>query len=313
MPSRFPASATFVLGVLVTVCGCRPYGAPHDPEYDLFIRGGMVVDGSGAPAVRADLAVRDGRIAAIGLWRDPVHADVEIDAEGLTVAPGFVDMHSHADLILLGDLSTQRRLLANKLLQGVTTLVVGNCGLGVAPTTPDAAKLLADINGWMTPDGVTAGPMSIGEYLDRLEAGGVVVNVATLVPHGPVRVSAMGLDDGAPDDERVAQMRASVARGLDDGAFGLSVGLIYPPGMYSPTTELVALAGEVADRDRLFTAHVRGSSETLIPATRELIEIGRASGARVHHSHLEAVGEPFWGVVARVRARPIPSECSTNF
>jgi N-acyl-D-aspartate/D-glutamate deacylase len=154
----------------------------------------------------------------------------------------------------------------------------------------------------MTPDGVAAGPMSIADYLDRLEAGGVVVNVATLVPHGPVRISVMGLDDGPPGGDGVERMRAALASALEDGAFGLSVGLIYPPGMYASTAELISLAQRVAERDRLFAAHIRGSSETLIPATRELIEIGRTSGARVHHSHLEAVGEPFWDDVNRVLA-----------
>jgi len=110
----------------------------------------------------------------------------------------------------------------------------------------------------------------------------------------------MGLAAGAPSDEQLLAMADEIARGLDAGAFGLSTGLIYPPGMYSPTAELIALARPVARRDRLFTSHVRGSSETLLRATEELVEVARESGARVHHSHLEAVGEPFWPAITRV-------------
>ena len=213
---------------------------------------------------------------------------------------GFVDIHSHADLILLAERQTQERLLGAKIAQGVTTIIVGNCGLGTAPVTPEAAEVLSDVNGWMTPEGVEAGAITTGGFLDRLAAGGIVLNVGTLVPHGPVRVSAMGLAPGEPSAEQLGAMIAMVERGLDDGAFGLSTGLIYPPGMYSATAELVELARIVAERDALFTSHVRGSSETLIEATGELIEIARRSGARVHHSHLEAVGEPFWPYMAKV-------------
>lgn len=282
--------------LLFALCAC----APRATTFDVVVRGGLVLDGSGAPGVRADVAVAGGRVVKIGTLPDSVRATTVIDAADLAVAPGFVDMHSHADLILLADPGTQRDLLANKLRQGVTTLVVGNCGLGVAPTDAASADSVAGINGWMTPVGVVAGPMSVGGYLDRLESNGVVVNVATLVPHGPLRVSVMGLAQGAPDPDQAERMRAAVANALDQGAFGLSAGLIYPPGIYSAPGELVELAEEVSSRGRLFACHVRGSSETLIPATRELIEIGRATGARVHHSHLEAVGESFWDDVGAV-------------
>ncbi len=269
------------------------------PDVDLLLRGGTVVDGTGAPARRADVAVRDGRIHAVGDLAG-LSAAREIDVSGHVVAPGFVDIHSHADLLLLSDPATQQRLLEAKIRQGVTTVVVGNCGLGVAPATAEAAAILAAVNGWMTPEGAVAGPLSVGEYLDRLETNGVAVNAGTLVPHGPLRISAMGLTGGAPDAAALQRMRAELARGLEQGGLGLSTGLIYPPGMYSATDELVALAREVASRERLFTAHVRGSSETLLEATDELTRIARASGARVHHSHLEAVGERFWPAVADV-------------
>jgi N-acyl-D-aspartate/D-glutamate deacylase len=290
------SAAWLVLAVTATAaCGHAP------PAHDLLIRGATVLDGSGAPGRVADVAVAGGRIAAIA---DSVEAAAArtVDGAGLVLAPGFVDAHSHADLILLGDRATQERLLEAKIRQGVTTVVVGNCGLGVAPSDAASAPVLAAVNGWMTPEGIAPGPLSVGGYLGRLERGGVALNVAMLAPHGPVRITAMGLAEGAPTPGQLDAMRAAVARALDEGAFGLSTGLIYPPGMYAATDELVSLAEVVASRDRLFTSHVRGSSETLLPATRELIEVARRSGARAHHSHLEAVGERFWGGIAEALA-----------
>ena len=140
------------------------------PAFDLLLRGGSVVDGSGGPAALADVGIRDGRIAAVGAL-DGAVATREIDASGLVVAPGFIDLHSHADLILLADLETQQRLLGAKLRQGVTTLIVGNCGLGPAPADEDGAAILAALNGWMTPTGVRAGALDVAGYLDRLESG----------------------------------------------------------------------------------------------------------------------------------------------
>jgi len=285
------------LALLLGSCSARR----DEPPLDLLIRGGTLVDGTGAAPRRADVGVVGDRVVRVGSLEHE-RARRTIDATGLVVAPGFVDLHSHADLILLADLATQERLLGAKLRQGVTTLVVGNCGLGVAPASERAAEILAAVNGWMTPAGVRAGPLDTGAYLDRLEANGVLLNVATLVPHGPVRISAMGLRPGAPTAAELATMLQEVETSLEAGAFGVSVGLIYPPGMYSATDELVALAAPVAAANRLFTAHVRGSSETLLDATRELIEIARATGVRAHHSHLEAVGERFWERIPQVLA-----------
>jgi N-acyl-D-amino-acid deacylase len=274
-----------------TLVGCNA-DAPA-PEFDLILRGGTVVDGSGGAALRADVGIRDGRIAEIGTLADR-RSTRTVDVAGRVVAPGFIDLHSHADLIVLAPGDVQWRLLEAKLHQGVTTLVVGNCGLGVAPADGPTAALLAGVNGWMTPEGVEPGPLSIAGYLDRLERDGTLMNVATLVPHGPVRLSVMGLAPGEPSATQLERMAGLVEQGLEDGAFGLSFGLIYPPGMYSATNELVELARVAAPHDALVTAHVRGSSETLLDATAELVAVAERSGARTHHSHMEAVGEAFW-------------------
>ncbi len=297
------SSPVALLAALGLLQGCAGTDKPGPLRADLLLRGGLVVDGTGAPPRRADVAVRADRILFVGDAAGRIVPQRELDARGLAVAPGFVDLHSHADLNLLAGPDRQQELLRAKILQGVTTIVVGNCGLGAAPADEGAARVLAGINGWMTPEGVTLPPLSVADYLDRVERDGVVLNVAALVPHGPVRISAMGLAPGGPSPVQLEQMRRLVARSLEEGAFGLSAGLIYPPGMYAPTEELVALAEEVAARDRVFTCHVRGSSETLLEATGELLEIARRSRARVHHSHLEAVGERFWPLVAEVLAR----------
>jgi N-acyl-D-aspartate/D-glutamate deacylase len=284
--------------LLLLAAGCAERAA----DVELILRGGTLIDGTGSQPRAADVAVDAGRVVRVGDLSD-LRGEEELDASGLVVAPGFVDMHSHADLVLLAERELQERLLEARLRQGVTTVVVGNCGLGVAPADAATGEVLAGVNGWMTPEGVSSGALGVADYLDRLEAGGVAVNVATLIPHGPVRIGAMGLTDGPPDPGQLETMRAAVRRGLEEGAFGLSTGLIYPPGMFSDTRELVRLAEVVAEFDGLFTSHVRGSSETLLKATDELVSIARASGARVHHSHLEAVGRRFWPRVADVLAR----------
>ena len=271
-----------------------------EAQVDTILRGATVYDGSGEAGRRADVAIDAGRIVALGSV-EGLSGRQELDLDGRAIAPGFVDIHSHADLILLAD--DAARLLEAKIRQGVTTVVVGNCGLGPAPADETTAEILAGLNGWMTPHGVRAGPLGTGDYLDRLERDGVPLNVATLVPHGPLRITAMGMAPGAPRPVEQKAMESALRESLSAGAFGLSTGLIYPPGMYSDTEELVALAGIVAEFDGLFAAHVRGSSETLLAATDELVEIAERSGARVHHSHLEAVGRSFWPLIPTVLSR----------
>ncbi len=190
-----------------------------------------------------------------------------------------------------------------KLAQGVTTIIVGNCGLGCAPIAGrEAEAILRSINSWMTPEAVEWKWRSVGEYLDQLESNGLAINVATLAPHGPIRISAMGLTKGSPSRGQLRKMRAMVEQAMKDGAVGLSTGLIYPPGMYSDFAELKSLARVVADHDGVYTSHIRGSSELLIPAVGELLLIGGETGARVHHSHNEAVGREHWPKIDRALA-----------
>jgi N-acyl-D-amino-acid deacylase len=269
--------------------------------YDIAIQNAEIIDGVGLPAYQADIAIKGDRIAAIGKFI--AESKQTINARGLTVIPGIIDPHSHADLILPLAPKRQVELMRCKLAQGVTTTIVGNCGLGCAPVDNDEAEgILRAVNAWMTPEAVEWKWRTVEEYLDQIEANGLAMNIATLAPHGPVRVSAMGLAKGSPSKSQMKKMRTMIERAMKDGALGLSTGLIYPPGMYSDTNELKELARVVADYDGVYTSHIRGSSETLIPAVKELLDVGRETGVRVHHSHNEAVGRGHWPKIDRVLA-----------
>ncbi len=223
-----------------------------------------------------------------------IEATEVIDASGRIVAPGFIDLHSHGDLIWAWPSPDRLGLVEGRLAQGITTEILGNCGLGVAPLSGKAQAILQEINGWMSPARFPWHWKSLGDYLSGLERLGLPLNVGTLAPHGPLRIGAMGLLPGEPDAPAVAAMQKELAAALEAGAFGLSAGLIYPPGMYSSTRELIELTSELRQRGGIFTCHIRGSSETLLPAVDELIRIGWEGGVPVHHSHAEAVGQAHW-------------------
>ncbi|MEO6725163.1 MAG: D-aminoacylase [Blastocatellia bacterium] len=273
-------------------------------KFDLLIQNAQVIDGTGQPAYRADIAIAGNRIAAISQPAGsalPATARQTINADKFTVIPGIIDPHSHADLILPLNPKRQAELMGCKLAQGITTTIIGNCGLGCAPiANAEAEATLRAVNAWMTPEPVEWRWRTVGEYLNRLEEKGLALNIATLVPHGPIRISAMGLAKGTPTRSQLKQMCAMVEQAMKDGALGLSTGLIYPPGMYSAPDELQELAKIVAEHDGIYASHIRGSSETLIPAVKELLDVARETGVRVHHSHNEAVGREHWPKIDRV-------------
>ncbi len=263
---------------------------------DVVVKNGSILDGTGAPERRGDIAIRGGKIAGIG---GEVEADEVIDAAGKIVAPGFIDLHSHGDLILAWPSDDRLSLLEGRIAQGITTEIVGNCGLGAAPLFGGAAGVLPQINGWMTPAPFPWSWKGIADYLSHLERIGLPVNVGTLAPHGPLRLGVHSLAAGETSGEERRLMAEALDAALEEGAFGLSAGLIYPPGMYTTTEELTFLARRVARSGDLFTCHVRGSSETLLDAVSEILRIGLETGVRVHHSHAEAVGRLHWPKLAR--------------
>ena len=258
---------------------------------DLKIEGAQVIDGTGRPGARADVGIKDERITAIGdLHREP--AGTNLHAAGKVVAPGFIDMHSHSDWRLW-----ENRRAESKVRQGVTTEVVGNCGFSPAPVSDE---FLDDLRGFAphVPAGMDFRWRSVGDYLRAFDASGTALNVIQLIGHGTLRVAAMGFARREPTPAELGRMQALLADGIEDGAWGLSTGLIYAPGSYATTEEVVALA-TVAGRHRGFYAsHIRGEGATLLDAVREAIHVGREGDLPVQISHVKAAGRPNWGKVA---------------
>ncbi|TDD96289.1 N-acyl-D-amino-acid deacylase family protein [Jiangella asiatica] len=267
--------------------------------WDLLITGGVVVDGTGTDGFRADVAVADGVIVAVGpdlgpVLPDDTHATRTIDASGRIVCPGFVDIHTHSDLTLLS-----APLARSAVHQGVTTVVVGNCGLGVAPLADgaDVAGIRAAVGYLDLDPAVEWSWRDWAGYADAVAAARPSVNVAGLVGHLPLRGGVVGFDDRPPTPAELARMCELLGAALDEGAVGLSTGLMYAPLTFSRTDELVALARVVADRDALFAWHLRDYSDDVVPAVREALEVAAATGVRTQLSHLTAVGKRNWGSV----------------
>jgi dihydroorotase/N-acyl-D-amino-acid deacylase len=260
--------------VVLLVAGCArsaTVGTPAPtPWYELLITGGTIIDGTGAAGYRGDVAISSNRIAVVS--RDalaPSNARRVIDATGLIVAPGFIDLHAHLDpLLRLPDAESHVR-------QGVTTALGG-------------------------PDG--GGPWPLAAYLDSAQALGVGMNVAFLVGHNTIRREVMQLADRAPTPPELEQMRGMVAQAMHEGAFGLSTGLRYLPGTFSKTDEVVALSKVAADSGGLYTSHLREEGLGLLEGVAEAIEIGRRAGIRVVLTHHKVVGKPMWGASVRTLA-----------
>ena len=261
------------------------------PRFDTLIVNGRLIDGTGAPAVTADVGIRGERIEAIGDL-SVASAGRRIDATGRVVCPGFIDAHSHSDLSLLSD----GRALS-KVHQGVTTEVVGNCGLGVAPLAERSAVAgVRDAIYIVDPDPrVDWSWQSMAEYLDRLESSGVSLNVAALAGHLAVHASVMGYDNRPPTADEVRRMQRLVDDALRDGAIGVSTGLMYAPIAYAAVDELSALGATVAAAERVFAMHMRNYGDRLLEAVDEALEVGRGSGCQVQVSHLCVVGRRNWG------------------
>ena len=258
--------------------------------HDLVIRGATVIDGTGAPGYPADVAVRDGRIVDVGTLESAT-AQRTIAADGLVLAPGFIDLHAHSDLVLL-----EKPEHDLKVMQGVTTELLGQDGLSYAPITPTALPVMRDmitaING--APD-VAYDWTTVAEYLSVLEAAHPAVNAAYLVPHGALRLSVTGMADRVATDDEIAQMARMAASGMADGALGLSSGLTYPPATWSDTRELVGIARAIAPYHGIYVTHHRDYGPLLAESVEEALTIGRDGGVPVHFSHFHISGKPYAG------------------
>ena len=257
--------------------------------FDLLFRNARIVDGSGNPWYRADLAVADGRIASIGHRLDGEARRV-VDVTDRILAPGFIDMHAHSDAMLLAQPRHE-----SKVFQGVTTDLIGQDGLSYAPVTPrtlsEIRRHLAGLNG--DDDAIGWDWTSVASYLDRFEQH-VAVNVAFLVPHNAVRIGAMGWEQRVATPTELDRMCGLVAEGMQDGAFGVSTGLTYPPNEWSDTDEMVALCEVAARYGGIYVTHMRGHGDGLIEPIQESIEIARRAGLPLHFSHLKSsrLGSP---------------------
>ncbi|GAA1007007.1 amidohydrolase family protein [Streptomyces thermogriseus] len=258
---------------------------------DLVLRDAEVVDGTGAPSYRADVAVKDGRIvsivkeaAAAGCQRP--RARREMDVEGLVLAPGFIDMHAHSDLALLSDPDHSA-----KAAQGVTLEVVGQDGLSYAPVDDRTLEeVRRAITGWNGPgDDVDFDWRSVGEYLDRLDHGfdgrGIAVNAAYLIPQGTVRALVVGWEDREATPEELDRMRQVVAEGMEQGAVGMSSGLTYTPGMYASDAELTELCRVVAAHGGYWCPHHRSYGAGALKAYEEVVTLAREAGCPLHLAH----------------------------
>ena len=253
--------------------------------HDLVIRGGTVYDGSGAAGTRADVAVRGDRIVAVGAVAE--RGGVELDAGGLAVSPGFIDVHSHDDFAVLTD-----PRMAFKVMQGVTTDVVGNCGSGVMPFDAALRRFRR-----FDPEANPPTWDSFATYMARIDEATPSCNVAVLIGHGSLRHGAVGLDQRAPTAAELDRMRAWVREGVEAGAVGLSTGLIYEPGCFARTEEVIALARELAPDGGLYATHMRNEADGLLDAVTEAIRIGEEGGVPVQISHHKASGRDNWGRV----------------
>ena len=261
-----PASVLLLLSALLAGAAAVPTAQPV--RFDLLIRGGQVLDGAGGPAVRADIGVAGDRIRAVGNLEGASAATV-IDATGLLVTPGFIDVHSHAGP---GLATPELRHGLPVLAQGITTVLVN-------------------------PDG--GGPVDLPAQRAALERGGIGLNAGLMVPHGSVRSAVLGMSDRDPSPADQARMNALVREGMRAGAFGLSSGLYYAPGSYSTTAEVVAMAREVAPFNGTYTSHIRDEADYgvgVVAAVDEVIAIAERAGITGVVTHMKALGPASWGL-----------------
>lgn len=240
-----------------------PWAAAAD--VDLVLRGGVIYDGSGADGRTGDVAIADGKIVAVGQVQGK--AGRVIDCDGLVVAPGFIDLHTHCDSVATD--ATLRPNL-NYLTQGCTTVVTGNCG---------------------------GGAVDVADYFSKIDRQGAGTNVIHLVPHGSIRARAMGGENRAPTPAELEKIKQLLDQGMRDGAWGMSTGLIYAPGMFAKTDELIELSRVVAKHHGLYVSHIRNEAAELVDAVREALQIGREAGLPVQISHFKAVGRANWGKI----------------
>ncbi|MBS7249677.1 MAG: D-aminoacylase [Candidatus Freyarchaeota archaeon] len=256
---------------------------------DIVVENARIIDGTGNPWFKGELGITGEKIAEMDRSIS-TRGERVIDAKGLIVAPGFIDVHTHSDATLL-----MERSALNYISQGVTTSVIGNCGLSAAPLNKRTVKDLLTL---VAPDfrgDPTEMWTSFGGYLDFLTFVGSAINVVPLVGHNTIRIAVMGIEERDPSEEELGEMRRLTEHSMREGAFGLSAGLIYVPGIFTKTEELIELCKVVSKYEGIFAIHIRGEGDTGMQAIKEAIEIARKAQVPLEISHFKAEGKRNWG------------------
>lgn len=263
--------------------------------YDLVIKNAKIVDGSNSPWFWGDVAIKEGKIAFIGKLPEGADTGKIIDAKGQVLAPGFIDTHTHSDFLLFRD-----PVSLSKLQQGVTTQFIGQCGMSAAPITPEKVELLDKYVGFIK---AGANPkwnwQTFGEYLDALEDLELGTNVGAFVGHGTIRLAVMGFDSRVPAYEELSEMRTLANNAMADGAFGMTSGLIYPPGVYSKPDELVEIAKGLKEYNGLYLSHMRNESYAVVDSVKETINVAEKAGIPGQIVHHKACGTKNYGLVKK--------------
>lgn len=258
--------------------------------FDLIISNGAIVDGTGKSRFRGDIGIRDDRIAEIGDLKE-ASGKRHLEAEGLLIMPGFIDVHSHGDTGILANPEAE-----SKIRQGITTQIVGNCGSSAFPLK---GKKMEEAQENLTKYNLEATWDSIEGYFRRLEDSKPAINTATFVGQGTIRASIMGEKDIPPDETAMNAMKKEVTHAMENGALGLSTGLIYSPGFFADQKEITELMRVSAAKGGLYSSHIRGEGDTLLEAIEEALAIGRDAKCGVQVSHLKASGPRNWGKVSK--------------
>jgi N-acyl-D-amino-acid deacylase len=252
----------------------------HRMRHDIVLANGRIIDGCGNPWFWGDLGIQGGQVAAIAP-AGTLYGRRTLDVAGRFVAPGLVDSHTHSDLSILVN-----RRAESMVRQGVTTEVIGNCGMSPAPVDEDhMAEIRHDWGRISEQPEVTWAWRTFAEYLHALEGDGLAINIASLAGHGALRIAVMGFEERDPTPAELSRMKGFLEEAMQAGAFGLSTGLVYPPGCFARTEEIVALCRVAARYGGLYASHIRGERETVLDAVAEAIGIGREAGLPVQISH----------------------------
>lgn len=257
--------------------------------FDVIIKNGIIYDGTGKESYCGDMGIRDGKIEFLGVIESS-DADTLIDAAGLAVAPGFIDTHSHSGLEALVYPQTP-----HNIMQGITTCVVGQDAMGPAPVVDEFVgswkKSMAGLEGDYKTEWNWR---SVSDYFHSLESMDLGPNFAYLAPHSNLRLCVMGLDNREPSPEEIMKMKDLLQECIDEGCFGMSTGMIYPPCSFAKTEEFIALGKVLKKNDAVFVTHQRSEADTILDSMDEIISIGDQSGCRIHFSHFKVAGKKNW-------------------